>query len=241
MTTYAPERRAARVAGVWYLLLAIAGIFAYKYVPSLIASGNATATASNFMAYGTVVRIGIVAELTEAVLSIFLVRALYRLLSGVNRSHASLMVTLVLVAVPIDFVVVLNEIAALMLYGNSSFLSVFGRPQLDAFALMFLDLHAQGLYVVSIFWGLWLFPFGVLVFRSGFIPRVLGVLLVINGFAYLAIGLVSLVLPPYANGVSQALLLPEALGELSIMLWLLIRGVRVEHRTAPSLAESLSL
>lgn len=80
-----------------------------------------------------------------------------------------------LVAVPIDFIVVLNEIAALTLYGNSGFLSVFGRPQLDALGLMFLDLHAQGLYVVSIFWGLWLFPFGFLVFRSGFIPRILGV------------------------------------------------------------------
>jgi Domain of unknown function (DUF4386) len=230
MTAYDPQQRhIARVAGGWYLLLAIAGIFAYQYVPSLIVSGNAAATANSFMASATIVRIGIVAELTEAVLSIFLVRALYRLLSGVNNSHASLMVTLVLVAVPIDFVVALNEIAALTLYSGASFLSVFGKPQLDAFALLLLNVHAQGLYVVSVFWGLWLFPFGLLVFRSGFIPRILGVLLVINGFAYLAIALVSLLLPTYSSGVSQALVLPEALGELSIMLWLLIKGVKARH------------
>src|SRR5580658_8042906 len=103
-----PTRRDARVAGLWYLLLAIAGVFSLQYVPTLVVQGNAAATAANFLSREEVVRVGIVGELIEAVLSIFLVRALYRLLAGVDRTRASLMVTLVLVAVPIAFIVVLS-------------------------------------------------------------------------------------------------------------------------------------
>jgi Domain of unknown function (DUF4386) len=225
-----PTRRNARIAGVWYLLLAVAGIFAYQYVPHLIIAGDPAATAVNMLGSETLVRVGVVAELAEAVLSIFLVRALYRLLSGVDKNYASLMVTLVLVAVPIAFVLVLAELGALILYSGAGFLSVFGQAQLEALALVLLDLHSEGLYVAAVFWGLWLFPFGILVYKSGFIPRILGVLLAVNGFAYLGISFVSLMLPSYAADVSQVLFLPEALGELSMMVWLLARGIRTVAR-----------
>jgi hypothetical protein len=216
--------RDARVAGLWYLLLAIAGIFSLRYVPTLIVQGNAVATAANFLSKEELVRVGIAGELVEAVLSIFLVRALYRLLAGVDRVRASLMVTLVLVAVPIAFIVVLSEIAALFLFNGAGLVPAFSAPQLDALGMMFLNLHSQGLYVVSVFWGLWLFPFGLLVYRSGFLPRLLGVLLVVNGFAYLGISAASLLFPAYSGHVSQVLALPEALGELSTMIWLLAKG-----------------
>jgi hypothetical protein len=219
-----PKRRDARVAGLWYLLLAVAGVFAYQYVPTLVVQGDPGATASSIMAHISVVRLGIVAELVEAVLSIFLVRALYRLLSGVDKANATLMVTLVLVAVPIAFVVALTEVATLMLYGGAGLAPAFTPAQLDALALTLLDVHAQGLYIASVFWGLWLFPFGLLVYRSGFFPRVLGLLLFANGFAYLAISLVSLLVPSYSGEVTEALFLPEALGELSTMVWLLVKG-----------------
>ena len=226
-----PTARTARIAGVWYLLLAVAGIFAYQYVPHLIIAGDPAATALNMLGSETIVHVGVVAELAEAVLSIFLVRALYRLLTGVDKNYASLMVTLVLVAVPIAFVIVLTELGALILYSGASFLvSGFGQAQLQALALVLLDLHSEGLDVASIFWGLWLFPLAILVYRSGFIPRILGVLLAVNGFAYLVISLVSLLLPSYATAVSQVLFLPEALGELSMMIWLLAKGVRTITR-----------
>ncbi|HVT02032.1 MAG TPA: DUF4386 domain-containing protein [Thermoanaerobaculia bacterium] len=130
-----------------------------------------------------------------------------------------------LVSVPIAFVNVLNDIAALILVSGAGFLSVFEKPQLDALAYLFIRLHGQGINVVSIFWGLWLFPFGMLVIRSGFIPRLFGVLLMIAGSAMVADSFVTLVLPRYAAVVSQ-IASPLALAELPIVFWLVIRGAR---------------
>jgi hypothetical protein len=177
-------------------------------------------------------RLGIVADLISTVIFIFLVMALYRLLSGVNKTHASLMVILALVSVAIGFMNVLNNIAALTLFRGSDFLAVFEKPQLDALAMLFLHLHGQGNVINGIFWGLWLFPFGVLVMRSGFLPRILGVLLIVNCFAYLAISLTSLLQPGYSTVVSRVALLPMAAGELSIIAWLLIKGAQVQPLAA---------
>ncbi len=141
------------------------------------------------------------------------------------------MVMLVLVSVAIGFVNEVNNIAALIVFRGADFLSAFGKPQLDALGMLFLRLRGQGLVVNEIFWGLWLFPFGMLVMRSGFLPRILGVLLIVNGFAYLAASLTSLVLPAYASVVNRFALIAET-GELWIMLWLLIKGARVQPLAA---------
>jgi hypothetical protein len=179
-----------------YLLNGVTGFFSIMYVPStLIVSGNAAATAHNILTSQTLFRTSIVSELFCAAEFIFLVRALYRLLNGVDKRHASLMVTLALVSVPIMFLNVLNEIAALALLRGTDFLSVFEKQRLDALAMLFLDLHGQGFAVAEIFWGLWLFPFVVLVFKSDFLPRILGVLLIAACFGYLADSLTSLLLP----------------------------------------------
>jgi hypothetical protein len=130
-----------------------------------------------------------------------------------------------LVSVPIVFVNVLNEIAALVLVSGADFLSVFEKPQLDALAYLFLRLHGQGIQLASIFWGLWLFPFGTLVIRSGFIPRIFGFLLIIAGVANLGSAFATLVLPRYAPLVSQVAS-PLQLAELPIVFWLLIRGAK---------------
>ena len=118
-----------------------------------------------------------------------------------------------------------NEIAALTLLGRADFLSALGRPQREALAMVFLDLHRYG-YVVGWIFGLWLFPFGVLVVRSGFLPRILGVLLIAAGFGYLADSLTPLLLPGYENLVSRLAAIPLTLGEPAIILWLLIRGAK---------------
>ena len=218
-------KKAARVAGILYVLTSIPGAFSLLYVPShFIVSGDPAATANKIAASDFVFRLGIISEMTGFIGFIFVVRALYRLLVGVNKSHASLMVTLMLVSIPISLLNVLNEIAALTLIRGADFLSVFDKPQRDALAMLFLNLHFQGFMVAQVFWGLWLIPFGVLVFKSGFLPRILGVLLIIACFGYLANSLV-------AFGVLPADVVSRVVGqlticELPIILWLLIRGAK---------------
>jgi hypothetical protein len=223
-----PTDKAARIAGAWYLSLVVTAPFSIMYIPrTLIVRGDATATANNIAAHETLFRLGIVADLISSVVFIFLVLALYRLLSGVNKTHAARMVALALVSVAVGFVNVLNNIAALTLFRGGEFLAVFDKRQLDALAMLFLGLHGKGIVINEIFWGLWLFPFGVLVMRSGFLPRILGLLLIIGCFSYVAISLTSLLLPDYASVVSR-FLLPMTAGELAIMLWLLVKGAKVQ-------------
>jgi hypothetical protein len=197
------------------------------YVPGkLFVHGNANATADNIRASEALLRLGMVSDLVHQLVAVFLVLALYRLLRAVNETHATLMVILgALVSVPIVFVNTLNDLAALVLVSGAEFLTVFERPQLDALAYLFLGLHSQGTTIASIFWGLWLFPFGLLVVRSGFIPRVLGVLLIVAGAGYVVIAFASLALPAYGPLVAQVLS-PLLFGELPIIFWLLIRGAK---------------
>ncbi len=227
-----PTDKAARVAGAWYLSLVFTAPFSLIYIPStLIVRGDATATANNILAHETLFRLGIVADLISSVISIFLVPALYRLLSGVNKTHAAQMVALALVSVAVGFMNVVNNIAALTLFRGADFLAVLEKPQRDALAMLFLRLHGQGIAINEIFWGLWLFPFGVLVMRSGFLPRILGVLLIIGCVAYVAISLTSLLVPDYVAVVSR-FLLPMTAGEIAITLWLLIKGAKVQPLAA---------
>lgn len=223
-----PTDKAARVAGAVYLSMVFTAPFSLIYVPrTLIVRGNATATANNILTHETLFRLGIVADLIGSVIFIVLAIALYRLLSGVNKTHASLMVGLVLVSAAVGFINVLSNIAALTLFRGGEFLTVFDQPQRDALAMLFLRLHGQGNVINEIFWGLWLLPFGVLVIKSRFLPRILGVWLIINGFAYLAISFTGLLLPPYMEKVYNVVF-PVLFGEMAIMLWLLIKGAKVQ-------------
>jgi Domain of unknown function (DUF4386) len=220
-------KKQARVAGLLYLLASIIGFFCLAYVPGkLIVSGDATATANRIRASETLLRLGIASELIAFTIFIFVVLALYRLFKAVSEKHAVAMATLLLISIPISLLNLLNEIAALVLVSGASFLSAFEKGQLDALAYMFLRLHGQGFIVAQIFWGLWLFPFGILVIRSGFIPRFLGYLLFIAASGYLASSFTSLLLPSYRHLVDQFAMLLEA-GELPIIFWLLIWGAKV--------------
>ena len=223
-------KKQARVAGLLYLLIGITAPIGLIYVPGkLIVAGDAAATANNIRASQWLLRLGIASELFHQVIGIFLVLALYRLFKAVNEKHAVLMVILgALVSVPIVFLNVLNDIAALILVSGASFLSVFEKPQLDALAYLFIRLHGQGIIVAAIFWGLWLFPFGILVIQSGFIPRALGVLLMIAGVGYLASSFTTLVLPQYQRFVGPFATILE-LGELPIIFWLLIWGAKLKR------------
>ena len=233
-----PTDKAARTAGAVYLSMALTAPFSLIYIPrTLIVRGDATATANNVLAHETLFRLGIVAELITSIIFVFVVMALCRLLSGVNKTHASLMVAMVLVSAAVGFINVLNNVAALILFRGTEFLTILERPQRDALAMLFLRLHGQGLVINQIFSGLWLFPFGVLVMRSGFLPRVLGVWLIVNCFAYLAMSFSSLLFPQYQVTVSR-IAFPALFGEVAIMLWLLIKGAKVRPLLTPTPSSS---
>src|SRR6266404_1257581 len=227
-------KKAARIAGATYLSMVITGPFSLIYVPSkLIVRGNAAATADNILAHETMFRLAILADLFGSVIFICLAIALYRLLSGVNKTWAGLMVAFALVSAAVGFLNALNNIAALTLFRGAAFLAVFDKPQRDALGMLFVRLHSQGILIDEIFWGLWLFPFGLLVFRSGFLPRFIGVWLMINCFGWVVLSITALFFPPYYE-TDFRMAQPVLFGELAIMLWLLIKGAKVP--TAPSSA-----
>ena len=222
-----PLKKAARIAGAVYLSMVVTGPFSLIYVPSkLIVRGNAAVTADNILAHQTMFNLAILADLVGQVIFICLAIALYRLLSSVNKTWAGLMVALVLVSAAVGFFNTLNNIAAQILFRGADFLAVFDKPQRDALGMLFIRLHTQGIFIDEMFWGLWLFPFGLLVFRSGFLLRFIGVWLMINCFGYVALSVTSLFFPAYYEAAFRWAQ-PVLFGELVIMLWLLIKGAKV--------------
>ncbi|HTM40042.1 MAG TPA: DUF4386 domain-containing protein [Terriglobales bacterium] len=228
--------RNARVAGLLYLTLVIAPL-RLIYIPSkLIVSGNAAATANNIAAHQTLFRLGILTDLFTGVMCIFVTLALYRLFKGVDQGLAAVMVILgSLMVTPIYFLNTLNDAATLLLVRGADFLSVFDKPQREALAMLFLRLHSHGVVVNEVFWGLWLFPFGLLVYKSGFLPRFLGVWLVLNCFAYLVQSVTGIMWPQYLDTVSNYAF-PVMVGELAIMLWLIIMGAKERQPLAAAAA-----
>jgi Domain of unknown function (DUF4386) len=226
-----------RVAGFLYLLL-LAAPLRLIYIPSkLFVHGNATATANNIAAHEWLFRFGIVSDLFCAVILIFLTLAFYRLFKGVDQNLAVLVVIFggVMPAL-INFVSVVSDAAALTLVRGADFLSVFDKPQRDALAMLFLRLRDHQNTAAEILWGLWLLPLAILVYRSRFLPRFLGVWLIINGFAYVILSLTGVLLPQY-HGKVFIISQPAFLGELALMLWLVIKGAKPP---APAVSASSS-
>jgi hypothetical protein len=213
-----------RFAGLLYVVTSIVGFFAMGYVPGkVIVHGNAAATASNILAHETLFRLGIAGGLVGQAGFIFVALALYDLLKEVSRRHASLMVMLIVVSVPIAFVNEVNSIAALVLVRGADFLAVLDKTQREALAMLFIKLHGQGFVVAEMFWGLWLFPLGLLVYRSRFLPRFLGVWLGLAGIAWVVLSMTSILSPEHQDKVDRYLQ-PAIIGEIVFMLWLLIMG-----------------
>ena len=224
-------RNPGRVAGLWYLLLVLIGPLRLIYIPSkLFVRGDATATANNIAAHEWLFRLGMTGDLVGAVVLVLLALAFYRLFKGVDQYLAVLVVILggVMPAL-LYFVNVVSDAGALMVARGAEFLSVFDKPQRDALVMLFLRLHDQQNTAAEMLWGGWLFPLAVLVYRSRFLPRFLGVWLVLNGFAYLIMSVTGLLLPPYQQRVFL-LSQPALFGEIALMLWLVIKGARPPMR-----------
>ena len=218
------RKREARVAGVLYLLLGVTSALEMSIPSVFIVHGDAAATVGKIASSQLLYRLYVVSGLVSQILFVFLVMALHQLLKGVNRRQAALMVALVLVQVPMAFANTLCGFAPLVLSNGADYWSAFDKHQLDAMTMGFLSLKSYGTSAVMALWGLWLLPFGMLVFRSGFIPRILGVFLVIGCFGWLGISVTSLLFPAYARIANQFTVL--AIGEILIILWLIIMGAR---------------
>ena len=217
----------ARFAGLLALITLFAGSFWGFVHTRLIVPGDAATTAANIMASESLFRLGIVSGLIMYTVFIVYVLVAYKLLKPVNKNHASLMVAFALVGVPIAMLNQVNQFAALLLLSGADYLKVFAVDQIHAQMMFFLDLHKQGALIGVIFWGLWLFPLGLLVFKSGYFPRILGVLLMIGCFGWLMVFLQRVLFPSYEALVYARFAAHVA--ELSWMAWLLIRGVNVEQ------------
>jgi hypothetical protein len=228
-----------RVAGLWYLLLCVIGPLRLIYIPSkLFVHGNAAATVNNIAAHQWLFRFGIVGDLLGGVILIFLVMAFYRLFKGVDQNLAVLVVIFggVMPAV-IYFVGVVSDAGALIVVRGADFLSAFDKPQRDALVMLFLRLRDQQNTAAEILWGVWLLPLAVLVYRSRFLPRFLGVWLILNGVAYVIISLVGELFPQYQNTVF-AFSQPALLAELALMLWLVIKGAKPQPLDAAAASSS---
>lgn len=227
-------KKTARLAGLLYLVSSLPAPFALIYVPGkLLVKGDAAATAERLRTSEGLLRAGIAAELVCSVIFIFMVLVLYRLFKPVAEGPALSMMVLILLSMPISFIAVVLELAAVNFAGGGSLgfaklVSAFDPAQRDAMAYLFYRLHGRAIVVAALFWGLWLFPFGVCVMRSGFIPRFLGILLMIAGCGYVADSFAELVLPQYAHAVGHVAAITN-FGELPIIFWLLIWGAKPQR------------
>ena len=219
-------KRTARLAGLYYLILAISGAYGIMYVTSqIIVRGDAAATTSNILQHEFLFRTGIFANLLCQTMFIFLALKLYQLFKEVNGHLARTLVALVIVSVPISFLIIFNQIFALLLL-KETFMSALPPEQLNALAMASLRMYDYGTVVIGIFWGLWLIPFGLLAYRSGFMPKIIGILLVVGGISYLIDASAFVLYPSFRTWTAQLVAIFSAIAELSSVVWLLAVGVK---------------
>ena len=221
-------RKAARLAGIGYLVIIIAGIFAEFFVRSrLIVWGDAATTAGNIIASEGLFRVGIAGDLIMLIFDAVVALALYVLLKPVNRSIALLAVFFRLIHTAVCGINLLNPVMTAQLLSGADFLAVFDSGQLHALAMLFLDAHRYGYILGLVFFGGHCLLLGYLVYRSGYMPKIIGVLLVIASLAYLTDSFANILLSNYAAYADIFLMIvafPAIVAELSFTLWLLIRG-----------------
>jgi len=221
-------KKRARIAGLLYLILIISGVYSIMIVPSrIIVLGDAAKTAQNIQFNEFLFRTGILSDIISNTIFIFLVLTLYGLFKQVNGNKAKLMVALVIVQIPAVFVMEAFNITSLMLF-KGEILQTFDLSQRQDLAMLLFKINDYGSLVLEMFWGLWLIPLGQLIKKSGFIPRIFGILIFIAGIAYIIDSFISLLFPMYSAFVNQPTLLLVAIGEISIMLWFLIKGVKTQ-------------
>ncbi|WLR41755.1 DUF4386 domain-containing protein [Bacillus carboniphilus] len=221
------NKQLARIAGLFYLILIVCGVFAEFFVRSkLIQKDNASITAENILNSETLFRLGFVSDLMMMTAFLFLSFVLYILFKKVNANVSLFMVLFVLASVSILCINMLNQFAALIILNEPTYFSGFSSEQSHSMVLFFLDMHSYGYSIAQIFFGLWLLPLGYLVYKSRFFPRFLGVLLVVGCFSHLIDFFFFFLSPSIATSISWIVTLPADIAEFSFVLWLLIMGAK---------------
>ena len=219
-------KKTARLAGLLYVLMSIQAPIALLYVPShILVASNPTATINNIIAHEFLFRLSIISQLTSIIIFMFLAFVLYRLFKQVNEFQSKLLVAFVVVQVPMAFIFETLSYASLMI-AKGEILQAVQTEQKQALVMLLLKIHSYGIVTAEIFWGLWLLPFGQLVYKSGFIPKVFGFLLFYGGICWIVDSVTSLLFPTYGPLVSEIVTKTGWVGEIPIMLWLLIKGVK---------------
>jgi len=222
------QRKAARIAGVLYLLLIVFGVFAELVVRSrIIAPGDAATTASNILASEGLFRIGFASDILMILSFLLLPLAFYVLFKPVGKRLASLVVILVSVSVPLMLVNMLLYVTPLVILSGADYLAVFSADQLNASAMSAFDLYTSGVMIATLFHGLWLLPLGFLVYKSGYFPRVFGVLLMLACLGFVTETVQFFLLPSFEVITYPAMVL-EILGEFGFCGWLLFKGAKIQ-------------
>lgn len=224
-----PKNKTARVAGLIYVIMAITGVISILYVPlKLVVWSDGNATVQNIIESESLYRIGILVGLFTNLLFLVLPFVLYRLLESVNKTIAGLMVLFAVISVPVTLVALGSKFDVLSILQSIESVGELETEQLQSAVMASLYTSKNLTFVATVFWGLWLFPFGWLVYNSGFLPKFFGVFLMMGCFGYL-IEFVALTLWPdgySTSGISNFIHIPSAIGEIGIAFWLLIRGVK---------------
>jgi hypothetical protein len=222
-------KRLARFAGVLYLLVGIFGGFAQGFLyPKIYVAGDAVKTAGNLIANSGLVRIGVVADLVQATIWVFLALTLYRLLRHVNKSAASAMVVLASIGAGITMLNAVFEFEGLRVATGAVNLAGFGAAGSNALALLMVDAQHYGLLIASIFFGLWLVPLGYLAFRSGWFPKALGVVLIAAGACYLVDVFAAFLVPDFGKAIHGYITIPSIIAEVWTLGYLLVIGVNTK-------------
>jgi hypothetical protein len=221
-------KRLARVAGILYLFVGIFGGFAEGFVdPKMYVAGNATVSALNLVANSTLVRMGVISHLLDGTFFIFLAMALYDLLQHINKSVARAMLILVALATGIICLNAIFQFEALRVAIDPSYVTAFGIAGSNALALLLLDMQHYGTLIAQVFFGLWLVPLGYLVYKkSAWFPKWLGILLIVGGICYLIDLLAAFLMPSFSQAIHSFVIIPSAIAEISMVLYLLIVGVK---------------
>ena len=223
-------KNTARISGLLYLFLIITGVYGIMYIPSqIIVPGDSFSTAQNIISKELLFRTGILNDLISNTIFLFLVLVLYRLLKHVNENQAKLMFVLVIIQIPFAFMMEAFNLTSLMIL-KGAIMQTFELSEKHNLAMLFLKINDYGTLPLEMFWGLWLLPFGLLVYKSEFIPRIFGILLLIAGIAYIIDSTIGILFPIYSSFVKYPTLLFVAIGEISITLWLLIKGVKTQDQ-----------
>lgn len=226
-------KKTARFAGALYLIWIFTGLFALIYVPTKIdMKGDAATTAQNVLANESLFRASIINDLFSATLWIIMVLIFYRMFKPVDKFQSKLLVALVIVQIPVIFIMDAFSIASLLIF-KGELLNTFELAQRQELGLLFIKINDSGVLPLEMFWGLWLFPLAILIYKSGFLPRFLGIWLIVTGTFYMILSFVSIMFPQYKDAVLHSpLALPAEIGEVALMLWLLIMGAKEQKPAA---------